>query len=253
MILSGKCGIQSRNPAIAKCLMPLSMETKNLHITDLFKHFAKEQQRALKGYDSAWQNPENGLLNELLSRCHRQTESSILRQAILDPYFPLGMLETTLFANVDGMRFFINKHRPDLEPVLLDELVKWSRTFLRIRQDIEELFDPGSITCVPLDGERQQLPTNQWCTLCGVCCQIGGVPPEPPAGVRYPHYWETYLSGGAVDNQQLCPFLFQYYGEQYFFCAIHNVKPIACREFGEKECRRRLSERSLHQNQTTRP
>ena len=123
MILSDKCGIQSRNAAISKCLMLLPMDTKNLHITDLFNHFAKAQQGALKGYDSAWQNPDNGLFNELLSRCHRQTEATILRQALLDPYFPLGMLETTLFADVDGMRFFINKHRPDLEPVLLDELV----------------------------------------------------------------------------------------------------------------------------------
>ena len=229
------------------------MGTKNLHITDLFKHFAHEQQGVLKGYGFARQNLENGLLSELLSRCHEQTEPSILRQALLDPYFPLGMLENTLFANVDGMRFFINKHRPDLEPVLLDELVNWSRTFLRIRQDIEALFDPESITCIPLNGVRQQLPTNQWCTLCGVCCQIGGVPPEAPAGICYPKYWETYLAGGAMNNQQLCPFLFQYFGEQRFFCAIHNIKPIACREFGEKECRRRLAERSLHQFQTTRP
>ena len=55
------------------------------------------------------------------------------------------------------------------------------------------------------------------------------------------------VAGGAVDNQQLCPFLFQYFGEQRFFCAIHNIKPIACRQFGEEECRRRLTERGLHQ------
>jgi hypothetical protein len=158
------------------------------------------------------------------------------------------MLEQTVFADVDGMRFYINKRRPDLEPGLTEELEKWSASFLRIRHDIQKLFDP--------------LPTGQWCTLCGVCCQIGGVPPLPPAGVQYPDYWNTYLAGGAVNNQQLCPFLFQYFGEQRFFCAIHNIKPIACcaihnikpiacRRFGEEECRRRLVERGLHQYHVT--
>ena len=175
----------------------------------------------------------------------------MLRQALLDPYFPLGMLEQTVFSDVDGMRFFINKNRPDLEPVLVAELVRWSEAFLEIRLDIETFFDPESISCISLDGKRHQLPTDQWCTLCGVCCQIGGVPPAPPAGIRYPAHWYTYLAGGAVDNQQLCPFLFQYFGEQRFFCAIHNIKPIACRQFGEEECRRRLVERGLHQYHVT--
>ena len=226
--------------------MPLTMDRKNLHITDLFKNFAQAQQELLRDCPSEVKQRVNGRFEHLLAHRSFQTDSSVLRKALLDPYFPLGMLEQTVFADVDGMRFYINKRRLDLEPGLAEELVKWSKAFLRIRGDIQQMFDPETITCIPLDGKRHQLPTGQWCTLCGVCCQIGGVPPLPPAGVRYPSYWDTYLAGGAVKNQQLCPFLFQYFGEQRFFCAIHDIKPMACRKFGEVECRRRLVEGGLH-------
>ena len=175
----------------------------------------------------------------------------MLSQALLDPYLPLEMLAKTLFSNVEGMRFYIDKSRPDLEPVLITELVDWLKIFLRIRLDIQKFFDSESITCIPLDGMRHPLPANQWCTLCGVCCQIGGVPSAPPKGFHYPDHWYTYLGGGAVNNQQLCPFLFQYFGEPFFFCGIHHVKPLSCRYFGEEDCRRRLSERDLHQSQST--
>jgi hypothetical protein len=203
------------------------MDTKNLHITDLFKNFAQAQQELLRDCQSEMRQRVNGRFELLLAHWSFQTDSSVLRQALLDPYFPLGMLEQTVFADVDGMRFYINKRRLDLEPGLIEELKRWSEAFLRIRRDIQKLFDPETITCIPLDGKKHQLPTGQWCTLCGVCCQIGGVPPLPPAGVQYPDYWNTYLAR--------------------FFCAIHNIKPIACRQFGEEECRRRLVERGLHQ------
>lgn len=227
------------------------MDTINLHITELFRQFARAQQRLLKECCSEKQSSVSGLLDQVLSCCSPETESPMLRQALLDPYFPLGMLEKTVFSDVDGMRFFINKNRPDLEPVLVAELVRWSEAFLEIRLDIETFFDPESISCISLDGKRHSLPTDQWCTLCGVCCQIGGVPTAPPAGIRYPDHWYTYLAGGAVDNQQLCPFLFQYFGEPFFFCGIHHVKPMSCRCFGEEECHRRLAERGLHQHHVT--
>jgi hypothetical protein len=222
------------------------MEMISYNITDLFKQFARRQQELLRKIDSTEHLRINGKLEPLLALCARASEISLLRQALLDPYFPLAMLEQTVFSDVDGMRFFICKRRPDLQPVLAAELGKHSEAFLRIRFDIETLFDPTIITCVPLDGQKHQLTIDQWCTLCGVCCQIGGVPPEPPAGVIYPDHWYKYLAGGALDNQQLCPFLFQYFGEPRFFCAIHQVKPMSCRCFDEKECRQRLVERSLH-------
>jgi hypothetical protein len=222
------------------------MDTKRPHITELFKHFASVQQNWLSSRNRETQNPVDGLLKQLLSYYHMELEVSILQQALLDPYFPLGMLKRTLFADVVGMRFYINKLRPDLEPVLAVELVEWAAAFLRIRLDIQSFFDPKTITCIPVDGRRHHLPSDQWCTLCGVCCQIGGVPPEPPQDVRYPDHWYTFLAGEKVENLQLCPFLFQHFGEQRFFCAIHNIKPIACRQFDQEECHQRLAERNLH-------
>ena len=219
------------------------------HITDLFKQYAGLQQNLLSRTDSAQQHAANRVFEPLLARFHRETDVSILLEALPDPYFPLGMLEQTIFADVVGMRFFINKRRWDLEPSLGRELVKWAKVFLRIRHDIQTLFDPNTVTCMPVDETRHRLPSSQWCSLCGVCCQIGGVPPDPPAGVVYPDHWLGFLAGETVENQQLCPFLFQYFGEPRFFCAIHNIKPISCRRFDQKDCHRRLEDRGLHGNQ----
>lgn len=228
------------------------MDTLTLHITDLFKEFSSSQQELLRESQFVEPLQAKWRLDPLLALCAKSSDVSLWQQALLDPYFPLGMLEQTIFADVEGMRFYINKRRLDLAPVLADELGKYAEAFLRIRLDIETLFDPETITCIPLDGHKHQLPTEQWCTLCGVCCQIGGVPPEPPAETDYPDHWYKYLAGGAVDNQQLCPFLFQYFGEPRFFCAIHHVKPMSCRYFDEKECRKRLFEGSLHGRESDR-
>jgi hypothetical protein len=226
------------------------MNRKNDHITEIFQQFARVQQERLKRRCGPEDIYENGELDQLLAKYKRKSEASIVQHALVDPYFPLGVLERTVFADVVGMRFYVNKLRSDMEPMLVDELLNWSTTFLQIRQDIRNLFDPHRITCIPLDGQRHGLPNDQWCTLCGVCCQIGGVPPEPPASIHYPEHWHRYLAGKALDNQQLCPFLFQYFGEAVFFCAIHHIKPLACRQFDEQDCRRRLSERALHLHQS---
>ena len=222
------------------------MDTRQFHITDLFKRFAGIQQKRLRNGDDAIQRLVDESFEQLLACYQLEAEVSILQQALLDPYFPLGMLERTLFADVVGMRFFINKHRPDLQPSLAAELLAWAKAFVRIKIDIKKLFNPETITCIPLDGLKHQLPSDQWCTLCGVCCQIGGVPPFPPPGIRYPDYWTNFLSGNTLENQQLCPFLWQYFGEPRFFCAIHNIKPIACRQFDRQDCRQRLEDRNLH-------
>ncbi len=222
------------------------MKPDGAHITSLFKQFAFAQQQRLSKHNSTTQRSLNEHLEQLLLHYHLKKEVSILRKSLLDPYFPLGMLERTIFADVVGMRFFINKNRPDLEPTLAVELLEWAAAFLRIRRDIQTVFNPETITCIPVDGLRHTLPSGQWCTLCGACCQIGGVPPNPPAGIRYPNHWYTFLTGGAIENQQLCPFLFQYFGESRFFCAIHNIKPIACRQFDQDDCHQRLDEGGLH-------
>jgi hypothetical protein len=218
------------------------------HITELFKQYAGLQQNLLSKPDTEQQNVADLSFKRLLNRFHHETDVSILSRALPDPYFPLGMLVQTIFADVVGMRFFINKQRWDLEPILAQELVEWAGAFLSIRHDIQTLFDPNTVTCIPVDEVRHQLPSGQWCSLCGVCCQIGGVPPDSPTGVVYPDHWLGYLSGNTIKNQQLCPFLFQYFGEPRFFCAIHNIKPITCRVFDRKDCRKRLEDRGLHVN-----
>ena len=218
------------------------------HITDLFKQYADLQQNLLGRPDTAQPHAGTRIFKRLLARFHREADVSILLEALPDPYFSLGMLEQTIFADVVGMRFFINKRRWDLEPSLGQEILEWAKAFLRIRHDIQTLFDFKTVTCIPVDETRHRLPSAQWCTLCGVCCQIGGVPPDPPAGVVYPDHWLGFLAGETVENQQLCPFLFQYFGEPRFFCAIHNIKPISCRRFDRKDCRRRLEDRGFHGN-----
>lgn len=220
-----------------------------LHIKDLFDRFAQERQEALRAGGTVLESSRGDVtLEALLTWFGKEDERSLLRPALLDPYFPLGMVERTIFGNADGMRFFVNKRRPELERHLGEELLRTTRAFLRVRMDIEQFFDPGTITCIPIDGRRHRLPMDQWCTLCGICCEIGGVPPEPPAGTRYPEHWYIYLAGGAVENQQLCPFLFQYFGEARFFCAIHSVKPVACRQFDEQACHTRVKEGGLHRD-----
>ena len=222
---------------------------KQLHISELFSQFSGfQQKRLVKPTPEMPANVEDHLA-QLLSRYNRKKEVSTLQKVLFDPYFPLGMIEQTIFADVVGMRFFINKSRPDLESVLAKELVDWATAFLRVKNDIQAFFDPETITCIPIDGTKHRLPHTQWCTLCGVCCQIGGVPPDPPSGIHYPEHWYAYLSGRTVENQQLCPFLFQYFGEPRFFCAIHTIKPTACRKFGQKDCLSRLAENDLHNKQ----
>jgi len=224
------------------------MNCKPHHITQLFKQYAGVQQNLLSRSDTKQESAANQFLKQLLDRIHRQTDVSILLRTLPDPYFPLGMLVQTIFADVVGMRFFINKKRWDIEPILAQELVEFAGVFLRIRHDIQTLFDPNTITCIPVDGTRHHLPSGQWCSLCGVCCQIGGLPPVPPAEVVYPDHWFGFLSGETLKNQQLCPFLFQYFGESRYFCAIHHIKPITCRIFNREDCRRRLEDRGLHGN-----
>ncbi len=224
------------------------MNLNQPHIAELFKQYAGLQQHLLKKPDIAQQHTVNRLFKRLLDRFHRKTDIYILLRALPDPYFPLGMLEQTIFSDVVGMRFFINKKRWDLEPILRQELVEWAGIFLRIRHDIQTLFDPNTITCIPVDGTRHSLPSAQWCSLCGICCQIGGVPVNPPTDVVYPDHWRGYLAGETLENQQLCPFLFQYFGEPRFFCAIHHIKPISCRLFNRNDCRLRLEDRGLHGN-----
>jgi len=218
----------------------------SVRLRQLFSRFTADRQVRLGLLVSTPEPGELESLDLLLGHPLLAAASDPLGRALLDPYFPAPMLAQTIFADVTGMRFFINKNRPDLEPVLARELIEWCAAFARIREDLAAHFDPAAVTCIPLDGRRHPLPEAQWCSLCGLCCRIGGVPPEPPAGTRHPDHWAAILSGSELSNQQLCPFLFQYFGEPRYFCSIHQIKPIACRTFDRHDCQRRLAEPDLH-------
>ena len=94
------------------------MDSKPNHITELFKQYAELRQNSLRRTDTAQKSFENRMLKHLLDRFHLDADVAVLSLALSDPYFPIGMLEQTIFADVVGMRFFINKKRWDLEPVL---------------------------------------------------------------------------------------------------------------------------------------
>jgi hypothetical protein len=113
------------------------MNYQQHHITELFKQYAGLQQNLLSRPDTEQHHAANRFFEQLLDRFHRETDVSILLRALPDPYFPLGMLEQTIFVDVVGMRFIINKKRWDLEPILGQELVEWAEAFLRIRYTLK--------------------------------------------------------------------------------------------------------------------
>lgn len=186
------------------------------------------------------------LLHRLLSRPDVADHAPILKAALLDPYFPLGMLERTLFAHVTGMRFYIDKDRPELQPLLVRDLVEFAEAFLRIREDFSTIFSHTPLPALPWDGCSPGPPPGQWCRMCGTCCQIGGVPAVAPQRVIYPGHWKEFLEGTRLANQQLCPFLFQSPGTAVHFCSIHPIKPVACSAFDAEDCRARRRDGFLH-------
>uniref|UniRef100_A0A832EJE4 YkgJ family cysteine cluster protein n=1 Tax=Desulfacinum infernum TaxID=35837 RepID=A0A832EJE4_9BACT len=185
-------------------------------------------------------------LDRLLAWPGAAAHGPVLQAALLDPFFPLAMMQRTLFAHVTGMRFYIHKDRPDLQPMLLRDLSQFARAFLEIRRDLAVLYPCRPPSSFLEDGAPTLAPFDQWCDLCGQCCQIGGVPAQPPESVCYPDSWRDLLEGTRLDNQQLCPFLFQYRGSQVHFCAIHRIKPVACRSFDADDCRARRRDGFLH-------
>lgn len=162
---------------------------------------------------------------ELAGLYRGREEGETVAKALVDPFFPFSLYE---------------KHH--LKDATLEksarDLVLLSRMFLRVRRDIGISFDNRNVTCVDLGGDATQgIPEDQWCTFCGECCQLKGAIPDPPAEVRYPGYWYSYIAGDSPLLQRFCPFLFELPCQGLFFCAIHNIKPRTCLAYGEENCR----------------
>lgn len=160
-------------------------------------------------------------------------EAATAARALCDPYLALTMLWRSL---AWGFRGNPIHPRPRGLPGtrLAGDLLAFLRLHLRIRADLAAWVD------WPANGldHRELNGDGGWCDLCGECCCHGGTVPSSPEGVDYPAYWYHALSGDTLYPQPFCPFLFQAQGLPLFFCALHPIKPLACRRFDQTDCRR---------------
>lgn len=160
-----------------------------------------------------------------------------VRRALMDPFLPL-----TLF-----LHHYVHEQRNGEENVARagQNLARLSQMHLRIRRDISRYVGNTKATCVDLNGNSlQQVTLDQWCRLCGQCCQLSGTIPDSPHGITYPGYWYTFIAGDGPVVQRFCPFLFELPPQGIFFCSIHHVKPRTCLAYGEEECSRNHPERA---------
>ena len=150
-------------------------------------------------------------------------------QVLQDPFFPFTLFCRYHLRPLSDGGIDVSKTAQDLG--LLAEM------FLRIRADIDRHFDHAQVTCVDLQGDAlQEVPPDEWCSLCGECCHLTGTVPDPPKSVRYPGYWYRYIAGDGPLLQKFCPFLFELPPQKLFFCAIQEVKPMTCRAYGRSNC-----------------
>lgn len=160
-------------------------------------------------------------------------EAATAARALCDPYLALTMLWRTLALGLRGNPIHPRpRGLPDSR--LAQDLLAFLSLHLRIRADLPALVDwpAGGLDHGQLDGD------GGWCDLCGECCCHAGTVPSTPEGTRYPAYWYHALSGETLYPQPFCPFLFQARGKPLFFCALHPIKPLACRRFDQADCRR---------------
>ncbi|KMY67978.1 hypothetical protein AAU61_09095 [Desulfocarbo indianensis] len=154
-------------------------------------------------------------------------------EALADPYLAATMLWRTLG---QGFRGNPNHLRPRDQdgPRLASDLLTLLKLHLRIRRGLKGLvaWPEEGQSMAGLDGD------GGWCDLCGQCCCHCGTVPTPPQGVDYPPWFYHALAGEALLHQPFCPFLFQALERPLFFCALHPIKPLACRRFDQTDCRR---------------
>lgn len=149
--------------------------------------------------------------------------------ALQDDFFPLSLYAKHHLDHKVHSKAGIERAAHDLALLSL--------MFLRIRRDTDRCFGNDRVTCIDLDGDALQgVPSGQWCSFCGECCQLRGTVPDPPDSIKYPGYWYSYIAGDGPLLQRFCPFLFELPPQGLFFCSIHNVKPLTCLAYGEQDC-----------------
>lgn len=222
------------------------MPTRNGFWQEKLKAYIQDRTRELGNGHLVLRPPTRKALERLLQDPLFRDQEAVLVPALTDPYFPLVLIPRTVLADVVGMRFFVSKRRPEIQGSLARAVMAMARLFLRVREDLKRHGNPNRVTGIPLDGRPRPLSPSGWCRLCGTCCQIGGVRAVPPPGMTYPPAWVRMIQGEADPDQFLCPFLFQYFGREIYFCAIHPIKPRACAGFGPEDCARCAQDIALH-------
>ncbi len=161
-------------------------------------------------------------------------------QALCHPYLALTMLWRTLGLGLRGNPHHLRPRDRDGARLARDLLV-FLRLHLRLSEKLKGVVDwpAAGLPANALEGD------GGWCDLCGQCCCHCGTVPAPPPGVSYPPGWYHALSGEALHFQPFCPFLFQALGQPLYFCGLHPIKPLPCRDFGRADCERGRPTRGL--------
>lgn len=160
-------------------------------------------------------------------------EQDLALRALQDPFLALTMLWRTLGQGFRGNPLHPRPH-PSQGQRLIQDLMAFFRLHLRLRGDLAGRVDWPQAG-VPASALRG---SGGWCDLCGECCAHAGTVPTPPTGITYPPYWYHALAGHTLYPQPFCPFLFQSRQGAVFFCSIHPIKPLACRDFDATDCQR---------------
>ena len=185
---------------------------------------------------------------EVLSRWHEALDSLTafyqqdwecewVARALADPYFPISKLRklnAEEFATEPG---FVNLSQESLTGIVAEHLLKWAEIFLSIQEELERFNQNGLVSGMRLPVSPQEVfPETGWCEHCGGCCEIRGGPPEFTASFELPGSWQLYFRGDGCKSQRFCPFLFEYFATDRYFCSIYWIKPKCCWEFDREEC-----------------
>jgi hypothetical protein len=176
-------------------------------------------------------------LNSLTAFYQQDWECEWVARALADPYFPISKLRklnAEEFATEPG---FVNLSQESLTGIVAEHLLKWAEIFLAIREELEWFNENGLVSAMRLPVSPQEVfPKTGWCEHCGGCCEIRGGSPEFTATFELPGSWQLYFGGEGCRSQRFCPFLFEYFATDRYFCSIYQIKPKCCWEFDREEC-----------------
>ena len=189
---------------------------------------------------------------DLLKGCYQQIRKrELVGKALEDPYFPLSKLRKLNVEQFVLEPKFADLTENVLAKILAEHLLKWTKIFVSIREDLAKLDRDGQVFGMGFTGSpSENLPEAGWCNHCGGCCEIRGGPPEFTGSFAAPDHWHAYFRGDGCEHQRFCPFLFEYYASGKFFCSIYQVKPKCCWTFDRDECD--FLQRDVAREQTTR-